>query len=568
VDHEGVPATVSTDKPLATATEPGLRVAVISMTPDSQISDAQARRPWWVGLPILLMIALYILPLSGAPADTNPNEVVRIELATSIAFWARFDLEDSAAIYGLSEDVSIRDGKLYSDKAPGLSMISAPVVWIINPILGRAPSSDLPAYWPLRHALTMLLLALPTVALAFLVAAAVPEINPKHRIAYALIAALTTPLWTYGTVYFGHASAALFISVAWFLLLDFPGQDSPLGPRRAALGGAVAGFSIATEYPTALLVAVIFATLLVRRTPPLLLVGVAAGAFAGTLPALVYHQIAFGAPWITGYSFKAASDFQAIIAHGAFGISWPSAEALWGISFGARRGIFYYCPLLLLTPLGLWWMVEKRGWRDAGPILTATTAYVLFAAGFVDWPAGWCAAARHLVPIVPLAATVAFFAAAKLAEHRWGAAIVVILITISGTNTLLTIALTPYFPPEFGAPLAQLVLPSLADGAGFSNLLSSGIGIAPPLVVILIGVILITALTWATGYLYQERKIWLPALSLTTVAVLLLIYSWQGSAPKAETELMRSHVLRRLGHTAVADRLEDSLLSATLPARD
>lgn len=112
------------------------------------------------------------------------------------------------------------------------------------------------------------------------------------------------------------------------------------------------------------------------------------------------------------------------------------------------------------------------------------------------------------------------------------------------------------------------MLPSLADGAGFSNLLSSGIGIAPPLVVILIGVILITALTWATGHLYQERKIWLPALSLTTVAVLLLIYSWQGSAPKAETELMRSQVLRRLGHTAVADRLEDSLLSATLPARD
>ncbi len=166
------------------------------MTPDSETSEARARRPGWIGLPILLVIALYILPLAGAPAVTNPNEVVRIELATSIAFWARFDLEDSAAIYGLSEDVSIRDGKLYSDKAPGLSMISAPFVWIVNPILGRAPPSDLPAYWPLRHALTMLLLALPTVGLAFLVGAAIPEIDPKNRAAYALIAALTTPLWT------------------------------------------------------------------------------------------------------------------------------------------------------------------------------------------------------------------------------------------------------------------------------------------------------------------------------------------------------------------------------------
>jgi len=97
VNHEDVHETVSTDTSLASATEPGLHLAVILMTPNPQISEAPVRRPWWVGLPILLMIALYTLPLSGASANTNPNEVVRIELATSIAFWARFDLEDSAA---------------------------------------------------------------------------------------------------------------------------------------------------------------------------------------------------------------------------------------------------------------------------------------------------------------------------------------------------------------------------------------------------------------------------------------------------------------------------------------
>jgi len=538
------------------------------MTPDSQLIEADARKPWWIFLPILLMITLYILPLAGAPANTNPNEVVRIELATSIAFWAQFDLGNSAAIYGLSEDVSTHKGKLYSDKAPGLSMISAPVVWIINPILGRAPLSDLPAYWPLRHALTMLLLALPTVGLTFLVGAAVPEGNPKHRTAYALIAALTTPLWTYGTVFFGHASAALFIFVAWFLLLGFPGRKPSLEWRQAALGGAAAGFSISTEYPTAILVAAIFATLLVRRTPLLVLIGAAVGALAGVLPTLVYHQVAFGAPWITGYSFKAASDFQAIIAHGTFGISWPSVEALWGISFGARRGIFYFCPLLLLTPLGLSWMVQKRGWRDAGPILTATTAYILFAAGFVDWTAGWCAAARHLVPIVPLATAVSLFAAAKLSERRSGAAIVVILITISGTNALLTIVLTPYFPPEFSAPLAQLVLPSLVDGAAFPNILSSATGAAPIAVVILVGVIVMAALIWATGNLAGDRRTWLPAVSLMTVAILLLIYSWQGSPREVDTEFMRAQVLRRLGHCAAADRIEESILPVTAPAGD
>ena len=568
MNHESFPTPAPTDQPSITFIVPAENIALISSNRDPDISQPPAPRQWWVGPPLFLLIALYILPLAGAPPATNPNEVIRIELAASMAFLAQVDLGTAAAIYGLSEDVSVRDGEIYSDKAPGLSIVSAPVLWIVSPILPRSSSSGLPDFWPMRHALTLLLIALPSAGLAFLVAAAVPNADPRQRTAFALIAALATPMWTYGTVFFGHAPAALLVTLAWFLLLGFPDRLSPIGPRRAALGGAAAGFAAATEYPTLLLVAVLFVTLLVRRTTLPILATAVAGAIAGALPALVYHQLAFGAPWITGYALKAHGDFQAIHARGVFGVSFPAIDALWGILFGARRGIFYYCPLVLLTPPGLWWMVRSRGWRNAGPILTATATYVFFTAGFVDWTAGWCAAARHLVPIVPLAVVVALYAATRLAKHRFGAVIVVILIAVSGTNAVLTIVLTPFFPPEFGAPLAQLVVPSLADGAGFSNLVSSGIGIAPPLVVILIGVILLAALIWATGRLVRDRKIWLPAISLTTVAVLLLIYSWQGSAAKAETEIMRSQVLRRLGHTVVADRIEDSLLSAITPARD
>jgi len=52
--------------------------------------------------------------------------------------------------------------------------------------------------------------------------------------------------------------------------------------------------------------------------------------------------------------------------------------------------------------------------------------------------------------------------------------------------------------------------------------------------------------------------------SSTTVTVLLLSYSWQSSAPRAETELMRSQVLRRLGHASVADQIERSVLEAEM----
>jgi hypothetical protein len=515
-----------------------------------------------------LVIALYILPLSGSSSATNPNEVARIELSTSIAFWARFDLGRAATIYGLSEDVSIRDGKIYSDKAPGLSMIAAPVVWVIQPVLPRAPSSDFPAYWPLRHVLTLILIALPTVGLAFLIGAAVPDSEPTRRTSFFLIAALATPLWNYGTVFFGHAPSALLVTLAWFALLGLPGKQLSLGKGRATLGGIAAGFAVATEYPTVLIVAVVFATLLARRTALPVLACAVAGAFAGAIPALIYHQLAFGAPWLTGYGLKAHGDFQAIHARGILGISWPTIDSLWGILFSARRGISFYCPLLLLAPVGLWLMAVKRGWRDAGPLLSVFAVYVFFAAGFVDWPAGWCAAARHLIPIVPLAVVIAIFAAATLVEHRWGAAIVTILIAISATNALLTIALTPYFPPEFGAPLAQLVLPSLIDGAGFSNVLSSGIGLAPVAVVGLAGVVVFTAMVWATGRLIGERHIWQPVLSVATVLAVFLIYSWQGLTPTADSEFMRSQVLRKLGHTSVADQIEKSVLDAEMAGGD
>ena len=157
------------------------------------------------------------------------------------------------------------------------------------------------------------------------------------------------------------------------------------------------------------------------------------------------------------------------------------------------------------------------------------------------------------------------FAVTTLATHQWGAAIVVILVAASGINAVLTIALTPFFPPEFGAPLSQLVLPSLEDGAAFSNLISSASGVAPVAIVILTGAFVIAALIWASGKLFRDRAWWQPVVALITIAVILLLYSWQGSAPSDEIELIRAQMLRRLGHAAVADHIEGPLISDVAP---
>ncbi len=531
-------------------------------------ATSPARNRWWIGVPLLVVVALYVLPLAGSPPATNPNEVARIELAAVLATGAGLDLESAAVIYGLSEDVARRDGRIYSDKAPGLSFLAAPITFLVDRLLPSVPATDLPAYWPLRHLLTLILVALPTAGLAFLVAALVPGQDPRRRSSLALITALATPLWTYAIVFFGHAPAAVLVTIAWALLLRPGTADGPPRRLQALAGGVAIGFAVTVEYPTALLLGIIFAALVARRTPLPILSWAAAGAIVGLAPALAYHQLAFGAPWLTGYAFKAQSEFQAIHAHGVFGVSVPSLEALWGVFFGARRGLFYFSPVLLLAPLGMWRMARSSGLRDVGPLAAGIAVYMLFAAGFIDWEAGWCAAARHLIPVVPLLAIPTLDALVNI-YSRWSWKVLAAgLIAISGFNTALSIALTPFFPPQFDVPLAQLVLPSLTDGVGLHNIVSAFFGLPPIYVVISIGAATIAALGWASSQVLRLPKRWVAAIFAATLATQLLWLSWQGVNPSPEVEFMRAQVLRRLGESDVADRIESSLISASTSARD
>jgi hypothetical protein len=516
---------------------------------------------WWIGAPLLVIVVLYVLPLAGAPPATNPNELARIELGVAIADGARLDIGPVALVYGLSEDVARRGMRIYSDKAPGLSILAAPVTFLIGPLLPPVPNTGLPAFWPLRHLLTLLLVALPTAGLAFVIVTGVPGVDPFRRSGLAIIMALATPLWAYATVFFGHAPAAVLVFVAWMLLLRPGAAERPPHRLHALLGGAAAGFAVTVEYPTVLLAGVIFGALIARRTPLSILSWAATGAIVGLLPALSYHQLAFGAPWLTGYAFKAHAEFQVIHAHGVLGVSLPSLEALWGVLFSARRGLFFFSPILLLAPIGLWQMIRRRGFRDVTPLTAAIIVYVLFAAGFVDWEAGWCAAARHLVPIVPLLAIPVLYTLVNLGTQRWWNSLVAVLIAFSGINAALCIALTPFFPPQFTSPLAQLVLPSLLEGTGLHNIVSATIGLPPIYVVIAIGAATIATLGWASSLVLRLPKRWVAAVFATAITAQLLWLSWQGASPSPEVEFMRAQVLRRLGHTVVADRIERSFMS-------
>lgn len=519
------------------------------------------RRLGAAALLIGVVTGLYILPLAGAPPAANPNELVRIELALALAEWATVDLDPPAGIYGVSEDVARRDGRMLADKAPGLSLAAVPVVWLAAAgVVPAIPGTDLPRYWPLRHLLTAALVAVGSALLCFFVAGRVTGLDPGARLPLATLAAVVTPLWTYATVFFGHAPAAVLVAVAWLLLLRPMTDPGRAGERSALLGGLAAGLAIATEYPTVLLVAVIGVTLAARRTPARRLAVAAAGAVAGMLPALAYHQAAFGAPWLTGYAFKADPGFDRIHTTGLGGVALPTVDAAWGVLFGAARGLFYYSPILILAPVGLWLMHRRSGWRESAPLAAAILVYVGFAAGFVDWQAGWCAAARHLVPVVPLLVipTMVAVAAAAAARSGWAIAAVTVLAAVSAIRGLLTLAVSPFFPPEFARPLSEIVVPSLRDGAAAPTV-PGAVGIPDPLVWILAGLVVIGLVAWTLGSLAPARRRWVALSLCLALALQALVLARPRPAPAAGLELLRARWLVGLGHDRAAARIGASL---------
>ncbi len=516
---------------------------------------------------ICVVVGLYLLPAAGHPPTTNPNELVRLELAVAMAMWTTVDIEDPARTYGLSEDVAVRGDRVLADKAPGLSLAAIPVVWISRIVLPVIPGADLPQYWPLRHFTTGLLVALGTALCCFFVAARVPGFRNRDWIPLAIIAALCTPLWTYGTVFFGHAPAAILIAVAWILLLRPFSEVSPCQDRTSFLGGVSAGFAVATEYPTVVLVAVVFATLLARRTPWRQLAWTSFGLAVGLLPVLIYHQAAFGSPWLTGYAFKADPGFQQIHSSGLSGVSLPTLEALRGVLIGSSRGLFSYSPVLLLAPVGLWIMRRRDGWKDVAPLAAAAVLYITFAAGFVDWQAGWCAAARHLVPAIPLLVIPTMVAMSAMAQQRSTLLLLTILVTLSSWRILLSIAISPFFPPEFSHPLSQFVLPSLRDGIAAPNLISSATGISA-ITVWIAAIGLTTALlVWSLDRMGRGSGLWIAAIAALTIAGQVAWFAWMSPPPDPRNEAIRAQLLAKLGHAEAAVRIETGLRSEEPPNR-
>lgn len=480
-------------------------------------------RAWLLALALACCFAYFV----GPPAW---NQNSRLALTRALVERGQVTIDEWHATTG---DKSFRDGHFYSDKAPGVSLLSLvpyglfvaqrrmsggelPDVRVVplDPAIAAANQAPAPedrepgdvlVYNPAhRFALwwcRFVVISLPSVLAGLLgyllcfeqLRVRVPE--PLARVQASTIAALwllATPALGYACGLYGHqiVAALLFSSFALVVL-----QPSTRKPGLPLAIGTMLGWAVLCEYTAAVPVVMIVAWIAWRRG-----VRFATWTAIGGLPwALVlagYHQWAFGSPLKTGYDFVYLEEFAEGMAVN-YGIGPPRLDVLGQLLFGSYRGLFYLAPVLLLAAWGLplAWLEASRGRPSEAPdehrsstplrrmdlLLAAAMVvfYLLLNSGYYMWDGGAALGPRHAVPMLPFLC-LGFMPA--LARVPWAT---LVLGAVSCLQIVLITAAAPE-APSYGNPLWSYAVPRLFSepSPGGATTLGHLLGLPGPLALV------------------------------------------------------------------------------------
>jgi hypothetical protein len=273
------------------------------------------------------------------PPLRSPNELTRVYLASALVEDGTVRIDRQLKHHGKIFDVSVRvaDGErhYYSDKAPGVALLTVPVLALYEAIAG-VPSLNA------KLRLTRLWVStLPTVLLLVLLLARLRELlhTPRLPVLLVLAYALGSVATPYAGLAYGHQLTAVLLFALFAAIL----RTSPQAPAwRSAVVGAGAALAVMVEYPSVLLLAPFALFFLQRvRLRPHALIAAALGALPLIALLLGYHQLAFGSPFKTGYSFIASS-FKEVHAQGLLGVAWPRAEHAYLSFLSPAKGLFFF----------------------------------------------------------------------------------------------------------------------------------------------------------------------------------------------------------------------------------
>jgi hypothetical protein len=464
---------------------------------------------------VLLICYSYFLPRW---ASWNQNS--RLDLVLAIVDERTLTIDNYFQNTG---DYAVFNGHHYSDKAPGTAFLGVPIYAAARPILRSAPVQsvlnrlaqsdafgatlkqegsglliDKIYFAVVLYLVTVTAVSIPAALLGVLIYKFL-GIFAEHslwRISVALLYGLATNAFPYSGSFMSHQIVSFLLMGA--LYLAFLIRQGRIALPWVMLVGFMLGYAVITEYPTALIaVAIVGYTVLVlpiRRWA----VGLVMGGLLPGLLLMVYDWVIFESVLPIGYMHSEM--YTDIHSQGFISLVGPDVSALWGITFGSFRGLFFIAPVLLLAIPGfiMWWR-QAQYRLEWGVCLWATVSFMLFNGSSVMWQGGFSVGPRYLLPMIPFM-TIALGAFLLHWGTRWWARLLALLLgswsvfavwaeTIGGQS----------FPDWTPDPLFNYSLPRLMAGDVARNLgMALGLSRLTSLIPLVVMLTLCT-LFWATS---------------------------------------------------------------------
>lgn len=453
----------------------------------------------WLVLCIAVPSTLAAITVNYWNGFPSPNERTRAYQALAVATRGSLSIEQEVRRFGGMEDVSSHAGRVFPNKAPGLLPLLLPAAAVAR--LSPEPVTQL----RLTLAFGRLLAAsAPTLLTVLLLAGLVADRWPRGGPLTVMMWTLASPALSASLLLFAHALTSLLVLSAYALLFE-----ARPGVRKGLAAGLVLGWAFACEYQLALPALVLFLLALPlwgRR-----ILAVVAGGFLPLALLGAYNQACFGSLFTLSSAHEANPAFADLASQGVFGIAAPTFSGLVGLLASPSRGLLTFAPFVLLGVAAARNRATSGPSLAPAPLLLAPLALLLLMSGYPNWHGGMFPGPRYLLGVLPLLAVAAASGAERLAQRRWGLALLAFFF-LWGATAIWPITATFPFPPPLEPFPSLLLAPDLARwGAWFPSWLPATVS---TMVWILAAIASVLAFITATG----DRRAFVAGALVTLVA--------------------------------------------------